>query len=131
MRRSASLPFPNVFADAESLIHNDSIVVVSGKITVSAQSGIELVAEKISAFVPDDAFFEGKQLYVKIAQDTPCDVDGLVHITSRYPGNSSVVVYVEKTGQKYKLTGGRSVAYRADLLDELKGYLGAENVVVK
>ncbi|WP_066644773.1 DNA polymerase III subunit alpha [Christensenella timonensis] len=125
------IAFPNVFSEAEALIHNDSIVVVGGKITVTAQSGIELLAEKVGVFVPDDAFFAGKQMYVKIAQDMPCDVDGLIRITSRYPGGSSVVVYVEKTGQKYKLTGGRSVAYRAELLSELVEYLGKENVVVK
>ncbi|MEA5004525.1 MAG: hypothetical protein VB081_13650, partial [Christensenella sp.] len=59
------------------------------------------------------------------------DVDGLMRIMARHPGNNSVVVYVEKTGQKYKLTGARSVAYHADLLSELEAYLGKANVVVK
>ena len=81
--------------------------------------------------MPDDAFFAGKQLYVKVAQDKNCDIDGLMRIMGRYPGGSSAVVYVEKTGQKYKLCGARSVAYKAELVEELERYLGKENVVVK
>lgn len=125
------LAFPNVYATAEHLIRTDTIVNVSGRITVTAQSGIELLAERVTRFVPDDSFFAGKQLFVKLAQDGDCDVDGLMHIMGRYPGNNSAVVFVEKTGQKYKLTGGRSVAYKAELMDELAAYLGEENVIVK
>jgi DNA polymerase-3 subunit alpha len=54
-----------------------------------------------------------------------------MRIMGRYPGGSSAVVYVEKTGQKYKLCGARSVAYKAELVEELERYLGKENVVVK
>lgn len=125
------IAFPNVYTAAENLVRTDTIVNISGRITVTAQSGIELLAEKIARFVPDDSFFAGKQLFVKIAQDTECSVDGLMRIVGRYPGNNSAVVFVEKTGQKYKLTGGRSVAYKAELIDELKAYLGEGNVVVK
>ena len=55
----------------------------------------------------------------------------MMRIMGRYPGGSSVVVYVEKTGQKYKLCGTRSVSYQAKLVEELQNYLGKENVVVK
>ncbi len=125
------LAFPNVFSAAEGFLQQDAIVNISGKITVSAQSGIELLAERISKYVPDDLFFRGKQLYVKLAKDQDCDVDGMMRIMSRYPGGSSVVVYVEKTGQKYKLCGTRSVSYQAKLMEELENYLGEENVIVK
>ncbi len=125
------IAFPNVYAAAENLIRTDTIVNVNGRITVTAQSGVELLAERVTRFVPDDSFFAGKQLFVKIALGTDCDVDGLMRIAGRYPGNNSAVVYVEKTGQKYKLTGARSVAYKAELVDELKAYLGEENVIVK
>ena len=123
--------FPNVYQDAEELLKPDTIVEISGKITVSTQNGIELLAERIARYQPDESFFAGKQIYVKIAKDRGCSVDGLMNITKRYPGNSSLGVYVEKTGQKYKLCGSRSVCYQAKFLEELKDYLGEENVIVK
>lgn len=125
------IAFPNAFSAVEAFLKTDAIVTVSGKITVSTQSGIELLAERIAKYVPDDLFFTGKQMYVKLAQDKDCDVDGMMRIMGRYPGGSSVVVYVEKTGQKYKLCGTRSVSYQAKLVEELQNYLGKENVVVK
>ena len=124
------IAFPNVYSEAEAFLKTDAIVNVSGKVTVG-QNGIELLAGRITRYVPDDAFFAGKQLYVKVAQDKNCDIDGLMRIMGRYPGGSSAVVYVEKTGQKYKLCGARSVAYKAELVEELERYLGKENVVVK
>ena len=124
------IAFPNVYSDAEAFLKTDAIVTVSGRVTVG-QNGVELLAGRIARYVPDDAFFAGKQLYVKLAQDKNCDIDGLMRIMKRYPGGSSAVVYVEKTGQKYKLCGARSVAYQAELISELEQYLGPENVVVK
>ncbi len=123
--------FPNIYAQCERLVKTDAIVLVAGKITVSAQNGVELLAERISEYIPNEAFFEGKQLFVKMTAHTGCDVDGLLKIAAAHPGNSSIVVYVEKTGQTYQLTGGRSVRYSAELVGELRGYLGEANVVVK
>ncbi|MEG0702900.1 MAG: DNA polymerase III subunit alpha, partial [Christensenella sp.] len=105
--------FPNVYQQAEELLKTDMIVNVSGKVTVTAQNGVEVLAERVSRYIPDDAFYADKQLYVKLAEGADCNIDGLMSIVRRYPGNSSVVVYVEKTGQKYKLMGAHSVAYKA------------------
>ncbi len=121
--------FPNVYSQSEGYIKQDAIVCVTGRVTVTAQSGIELLAERVAPYVPDEAFFTGKQLYVKVPADR--DVDGLFKITSRHRGNSSVGVVVDKTGQRYKLCGNRSVRYCAELVEELKEFLGGENVVVK
>ncbi len=121
--------FPNTYAQYENALRVDAIVTVKGKISVNAGNETELLAEKITPYTPDDAFFTGKQLYVKVPAG--CNVDGLVGITSRYPGHGSAIVLVEQTGQKYKLTGNRSVRYCAELIEKLKGYLGAPNVVVK
>ncbi|MDL2237459.1 DNA polymerase III subunit alpha [Christensenellaceae bacterium OttesenSCG-928-K19] len=123
--------FPATFAQSEALLVNDAIINVKGKITVTAANGIELLAEEVSKYKPDEAFFKGKQLYAKIPDKEGCDVDGLLAITTHHPGENSIVVFVEKTGQKYKLCGGRSVRYCADLIDLLNEYLGEENIVVK
>jgi DNA polymerase-3 subunit alpha len=121
--------FPNTLERCEDVLKQDAIVNVGGKITVTASNGMELLAEKVERYIPDDAFFSGKQFYVKVTPDR--DVDGLLKITARHRGDSGIVVYVEQTGQKYKLCGGRSVRYSAELLDELKAFLGEGNVVVK
>ncbi len=121
--------FPNVYAQCEAFLQQDTIVNIAGKITVTAQNGIELLAEKVELYVPDEAFFVGKQCYVKVPPQ--CDVDNLMRLTAKHRGNNSIVVYVEKTGQKYKLCGNRSVCYSAELMEQLKQLLGAENVVVK
>ncbi|MEG1393438.1 MAG: DNA polymerase III subunit alpha [Christensenellaceae bacterium] len=122
--------FPTVFTESEHILKTDNIVKISGKVTVSAQ-GIELLAENVRKYVPDDAFYAGKQLYVKLAKDVPCNIDGLMQIIKDYPGNNSVVVYVEAKEQKYKLCGTRSVAYSAKMAEQLKAYLGEENVIFK
>ncbi len=123
--------FPNTYAACEGFLANDAIITVKGKITVTAANGVELLAEEVAPFVPNDAFYNGKQFYVKVPEAGDSDVDGLLAISGRYPGNSSIVVFVEKTNQKYKLTGGRSVRYCAALAEELKAYLGSDNLVIK
>jgi DNA polymerase-3 subunit alpha len=123
------IAFPQVYSKYEHLIQPDAVVLVSGKITVTAQAGIELLAEKISRYMPDESFYAGKQLFVKI--DADHDVDDLMKVAAAHPGASSAVVYVESTGQKYKLTGGRSVRYCVQLVERLKDALGEANVIVR
>lgn len=124
-----AIVFPNVYADSEGFLQADQRVVVTGKITVTPQNGIELLAERITKFMADESVYAGKQLYVKVTPEH--DVDELMQVAARHKGSSSIVVYVEKTGQKYKLKGARSVRYSEALVVELKERLGEKNVVMQ
>ncbi len=123
--------FPDVYVRNEGILKTDNIVKVTGKITVSAQNGIELLCERVSKYVHDDPLYQGKQLYVKLPKDVPCNLEGLFNITKDYLGTNSIVVYIEKTELKYKLGGAKSVAYNTKMVKELKDYLGEENVCFK
>jgi len=124
------LVFPNVLSESEQVLKPDNIVYITGRVAVST-NGIELLVERVQPYEPQSNEFAGKTLYLKLAQDTNADMDGLLHIAKLHPGRSSAIVYVEATGQKFKLGGRSSIHYSASLINELQSYLGKENVVMK
>lgn len=124
------LVFPNTLREAEHILKADNIVYVTGKISVG-QNGAELLVESVRPYVPDEVAFAGKQLFLKLAEEEPADLEGVARITRKYPGKNSVIVYEEATKQKFQLSNARGVCYNTQLLEELEEYLGKENVVMK
>lgn len=124
------LVFPNVLSESERILKPDNIVYLAGRVSVGT-NGIELLVESVRPHEPEAGEFAGKTLYLKLASGAGADMDGLADIARRHPGRGGAIVFVEETGQKFKLGGKSSVRYSGALLDELKGYLGAENVVMQ
>ncbi|MGI6152461.1 MAG: DNA polymerase III subunit alpha [Christensenellaceae bacterium] len=123
--------FPNVLKQCEAILKPDAVLSITGKITVSPTNGTELIAGSVAEYMPADEAYRGKQMYVKLAKEREVDINRFKRIARQHPGQSSIVVYIEDTGEKYRLSGTHSVQYTKKLLEELSAYLGEDNVVMK
>jgi DNA polymerase-3 subunit alpha len=123
--------FPSVFQKCESLLTDDAIVRVSGRVDVREDEAPQLLVESISPFAYEDAQYEGKKLYVRIPKDMGDDTERLRRILATSPGMEPVAVSVEATGEKFRTNGSLKVTVTAALVSSLTELFGNENVVVK
>ena len=61
------IAFPNVYSRSRGVFEDGCDRKRSAEKVTVGQNGIELLAGRIARYVPDDPFFAGKQLYVKVA----------------------------------------------------------------
>ena len=72
-----------------------------------------------------------KTLWVKIPKDSSVELNDITGITSRYKGNSKVIVYMEATKQKFSANAENYVNISDELMGELKKLVGEGNVLSK
>ena len=72
-----------------------------------------------------------KTLWLKVSADSSVTLDNILDITSKYKGNSKMVIYMEKTNQKLKANSNNYITINNSIVEELKELLGDNNVVVK
>jgi len=125
------LVFPRVYAEFEDLVRPDQIVEMTAKVSVSEDGPPELIMSSVKRVMKSAGQYEGKKLFLRMAENNAEVIGCIREILKKYPGNQSTRVYVENTGKQYRIAGNLSVAYTSDLMVELSRYLGEENVIVK
>ncbi len=120
--------FPATLSKYEKFLVNDSVVLLSGRVTITPGQDPEIIADSVTPYFKDDGKFGGMQLYVKIKGGQR---EVVKSILANYPGAHSTILYIEDTGDKLKVAGKYRVAYNDRLIGELKERLGAENVIIK
>jgi DNA polymerase-3 subunit alpha len=120
--------FPGTLTRYERFLVNDSIVLLSGRITITPGQDPEIIAESIAPYAAADNKYCGKQLYVRIGESQA----GMVKaILADFPGPQCTIMRVEDKGSTLKVAGKYCVAYSDALLAKLKETLGNENVIIK
>lgn len=121
--------FPMTYEKYNKDIHEDSIVVIEGKISLSEVDEPKIIAEKITPI----NLYNTNKLYLKIeSSKDPNTFEGIKSILRKYKGDTPVYVYMEK--QKSTVIAGRDIwidILQNQLIDELKLYLGEECVRIK
>ena len=72
-----------------------------------------------------------KKLYVKIPKEFGENMDKLINIISKYPGEKETVVHIEATKSNVVAGGSYKVTYTKYLIKNLEEAFGVENVVLK
>ena len=119
------LVFPKTFAECEQILQKEAIVCVSGRVTVGQGQGPEIIAQRIEPYVPDDAEYAGKKLYIRIKKDQK---DAALALLRRYPGRNPVWVHLAETKRTYQTKPPLTVRMTRQCADELTALLGEENV---
>lgn len=125
------LVFPSVYQRYEHLLVDDSVITVTGKVDIREDEAPQLLVEHIAPFVKADSNFEDKSIYVRIPKDMGADTHRLKKVLQTSPGNTSVSVMIEQTGERMKTGGNLKVTLTSSLINNLKATFGRENVVVK
>lgn len=122
--------FPSTYRDMEELLVPDRIIEVSGRVSVGSYNGPDIAADQIRVHGMDDPAYQGKQLYLRLPADRPGVEYDVRNIVRNYKGNSSIIVKDEVHGRAGRWKGS-NVRYTENLIRELRGCLGSENVVVQ
>ncbi len=122
--------FPSAFAKVETMLVDDAIVRVIGKVDIREDEAPQLLVDDIKPFVMKDEKYAGKRLFVRIPKDMGDDTMKLKALLRTSPGDESVSVVIEKTGKRIKAGGSLGVTLTDSLVQNLEAAFGKDNVVV-
>ncbi|KNF09136.1 DNA polymerase III, subunit alpha [Gottschalkia purinilytica] len=86
--------FPQTYEKYNKYLVEDSIVVISGRLSISEEEGSRtIISESIKPMVKG----EKKKLYIKISKNEPTELlDRIKKVLTQYRGSVPVYVYIEK-----------------------------------
>ena len=120
--------FPATYDRYSSLIDEDSLVVIEGKVSLNEEDEPKIICEKITQL---NRFKKGK-VYLKIPEGKPLNTFNIIkEILIKYKGETPVYVYMEE--EKKTVMAQRNLWVDIDqklLFDELIKMLGENNVKV-
>ena len=118
--------FPKIFEKARTLINEEQIVRVSGKIQV--KDGIaQIIADDLTELdVKEETQDEEKEYLGVIIPDGKDDIlDSVLDVLESYPGEIPIIIAMN--GKKYN--PHLSIRRCEGLISELKGYVGESNII--
>ena len=117
--------FPRQFSSYYDLIQEDSVILVSGSLSLNEDEKPKILANKI-----EKAETNSPVLYIQV-ENSGVDLSGLKDIARKNVGNSSIVVWFKKERKGGLSKDNLKIDPREDVLVKLKAIYGEENVVVK
>jgi len=118
--------FPRVYKECHSLIENDAVVLVKGRLSTSGEEA-KILAEELSPLAKKMI----GDLYLKVDDTTPEILDSIKILLKSYPGDSRVYLYFEKEKKLKSIPRENWVDLSGPLPGEMKKLLGDSNVKVK
>ena len=129
------LVFSNTLNQYGSLIHEGAAIIVSGRISIREDKDPQMVANRVWT-IDDGAAAQSGQtgrqqeyrtLYLRVARTGQKGEQKILPILKMFPGRLKTVIYYADTG--VRLAG--TCEPQEIMLQELRGLLGEENVVLK
>lgn len=122
--------FPQVLQKYNTIIQEDKIIYVEGRLSIKEDENAKLIAREIR-----DMSTESNQhkpnLYLKISSIEDKElVNDLISIVTKYPGDNDVYIYAENIKQMYKWNHIK-VNINENLIDELNHILPKTSIKVK
>ena len=121
--------FPDSYDKFSYMLKEEEIIVVKGTATIAKDQPSKVICEEIRSFEQLDEIT--KTLWLKVSADSSVDINNILDITTKYRGNSKMIIYMEKTKQKLTANAENYVTIDDNIVEELKELLGNNNVVVK
>ena len=117
--------FPTVYSKYSSLLKEDEIVLIKGKLNLKEDEGAKIIADEVTPISQlDSGTF--KIIWVKITEGNKTYQDELRTFIVANPGNTSVVLYYEQLKQKKELD--IKINANEQTIVQLAAMFGAENI---
>ena len=134
---SATAPitvFAKAYAEYKHILTANLPVILTGRISEREDRDTEIICEKIEQIpetaanitAPKKQFKSG--LYIKILNTDRPEFTKIKEILSRYKGDTAVIIYCTETGKKLEAPKSLMITPREELLDEIKGIVGQNNI---
>ncbi|MBR5227128.1 MAG: DNA polymerase III subunit alpha [Clostridia bacterium] len=118
--------FPNIYERYQTMIVEDSIVCITGKISLKENEKPKIIVESIKPLK------KASKLYIKIAEvkeeEETENLNNILEEINGFSGETPVFVYFEKTGHIRQLARKWWINLDNDLMRKLKEIYGEENV---
>jgi len=123
--------FSGPLAKLENVLFDDNIVLLKGKVDLKEGENPKIILEDLRPIKKIDDGYENKKLYVKIPKEFGENMDKLINVLSKYPGNKETIVHIESSKSNVVAGGSYKVTYTKYLIKNLEEAFGKENVVLK
>lgn len=124
--------FPDVFRNVRHWLEEEIIITVKGKVD-SRNQKVQWIIEETYPFHEEDLENdEHQRLFIKISPDKArIALNEIRKISTKYPGNTMIIIYQEETKMSYQLASEYSIQVNDESLKKLKEIFGDVNVVLK
>jgi DNA polymerase-3 subunit alpha len=125
--------FPIVYRQVRSLIEENAVLYIEGKVEVSRYNGeIQLIADKIDLAENVQNKIAPQTCYLKISAEAETShLQALSKEMKQHQGNIPVVMFYESSGKKVLLAEENWVTDEPNFVTQLKALLGNGNVIFK
>lgn len=120
--------FPKVFEKFKDYLAEEKVVLIDGRSSISDDK-VNVICDKIT---PYEALEDiNKTLWIKFPKDCEKTIHDIIDITSKSPGYSDVIIYIEETGKRMRASTKNKVKITSELLSELEKLLGEGTTAVR
>ncbi len=118
--------FPKTYEKCKSLIEEDGIVLVKGRVSIKEDEKPKLLCESLDPLL----LLDGEKLFIQIDGDIMIkdELSRLKQIILNHKGNVPVYLFTKKERKKYRLDREFWVESSLELMTDLRNRFGDENV---
>lgn len=121
--------FPKVYQKSTSLLHEDTVVIVKGRVSVREDEQPKIIAESIEPLKKLES--ESQRLFIRLKDSTwKADIEGIKPVLEESRGSSPVFIVLSDSKKKFGAAKELWVKITDELVDKLKVKLGEDNVKV-
>lgn len=124
--------FAKVFERYRAMLGSDSIVMITGRISLREDETPKLLCEDVSDYSAIQALKEsiGKKLYIRFDSDTNVNIAQVVNILNNNRGCTPVSFYYDNL-KKNLILKNNGILYSNELYNIIKNIVGEKNIVFK
>jgi len=121
--------FPKVFHDYKYLLEPDSVVIISGRVSIREEEQPKILCERIEPLVK----LSHEKVYVLIENERLRKeaFDKMKSVLQKHKGNQMVYICTKKERQKFRLDSDYWITINEEVLDFLKKEFGEDNIKVQ
>lgn len=124
--------FPDVFRLNRSLLEEEKLIAIKGKIE-SRNNRIQWLVSEVYPFDETIAVInQPERLFIKVsARNSEEALNKMAEIAQSFPGNTPIILYTVETKQTYQLQNTYNINPISACMTKIRAFFGEENVVLE
>ena len=124
--------FDTAFNFYRNLIFEESVVILSGKVSEQEDRETEIILEKLQQLPSDAASFKASpqynKVYIKVPSINSDELNKVKSILPKFSGGCEVIIYCEDSGKQFKAPDSLKITPSNEFLEEISKIVGKNNI---
>ena len=124
--------FDTAFNFYRNLIFEESVVILSGKVSEQEDRETEIILEKLQQLPSDAASFKASpqynKVYIKVPSINSDELNKVKAILPKFSGGCEVIIYCEDSGKQFKAPDSLKITPSNEFLEEISKIVGKNNI---